>query len=282
MTSAQAVSRSQRVIVIEPASKRFDFNARELWEYRELLYFLIWRDLKVRYKQTALGVGWAVIQPVVAMVIFSLIFGRFAKLPSEGLPYPVFVYAGLLPWNYFAASLSGASGSIVGNTNLITKVFFPRLLIPLGSVATPAVDFFIALLVLVGLMFGYGISPDWHLVFLPFFLLMALLTSLGIGLWLATVNVRYRDVPYVIPFMTQIWMYASPIIYPVTLLPSKWQWVLSLNPLTGVIEGFRWSLLGQQRPALLVLLVSAGVGVALTVSGLAYFRRVERGFADIL
>jgi lipopolysaccharide transport system permease protein len=270
------------VIVIEPASKRFDFNARELWEYRELLYFLIWRDLKVRYKQTALGVGWAVIQPVVAMVIFSLIFGRFAKLPSEGLPYPVFVYAGLLPWNYFAASLSGASGSIVGNTNLITKVFFPRLLIPLGSVATPAVDFFIALLVLVGLMFGYGISPDWHLVFLPFFLLMALLTSLGIGLWLATVNVRYRDVPYVIPFMTQIWMYASPIIYPVTLLPSKWQWVLSLNPLTGVIEGFRWSLLGQQRPALLVLLVSAGVGVALTVSGLAYFRRVERGFADIL
>jgi len=282
VTSAQAVSRSQRVIVIEPASKRFDFNARELWEYRELLYFLIWRDLKVRYKQTALGVGWAVIQPVVAMVIFSLIFGRFAKLPSEGLPYPVFVYAGLLPWNYFAASLSGASGSIVGNTNLITKVFFPRLLIPLGSVATPAVDFFIALLVLVGLMFGYGISPDWHLVFLPFFLLMALLTSLGIGLWLATVNVRYRDVPYVIPFMTQIWMYASPIIYPVTLLPSKWQWVLSLNPLTGVIEGFRWSLLGQQRPALLVLLVSAGVGVALTVSGLAYFRRVERGFADIL
>lgn len=282
MTSAQAVSRSQRVIVIEPASKRFDFNARELWEYRELLYFLIWRDLKVRYKQTALGVGWAVIQPVVAMVIFSLIFGRFAKLPSEGLPYPVFVYAGLLPWNYFAASLSGASGSIVGNTNLITKVFFPRLLIPLGSVATPAVDFFIALLVLVGLMFGYGISPDWHLVLLPFFLLMALLTSLGIGLWLATVNVRYRDVPYVIPFMTQIWMYASPIIYPVTLLPSKWQWVLSLNPLTGVIEGFRWSLLGQQRPALLVLLVSAGVGVALTVSGLAYFRRVERGFADIL
>jgi len=270
------------VIVIEPASKRFDFNARELWEYRELLYFLIWRDLKVRYKQTALGVGWAVIQPVVAMVIFSLIFGRFAKLPSEGLPYPVFVYAGLLPWNYFAASLSGASGSIVGNTNLITKVFFPRLLIPLGSVATPAVDFFIALLVLVGLMFGYGISPDWHLVLLPFFLLMALLTSLGIGLWLATVNVRYRDVPYVIPFMTQIWMYASPIIYPVTLLPSKWQWVLSLNPLTGVIEGFRWSLLGQHRPALLVLLVSAGVGVALTVSGLAYFRRVERGFADIL
>jgi lipopolysaccharide transport system permease protein len=280
--SAIDVARPLRITVVEPARHRFSLDLSELWQYRELLFFLVWRDIKVRYKQTALGVAWAVIQPVVAMVIFSIIFGRFAKLPSAGLPYPVFVYAGLVPWNYFAASLSQASMSIVGNQNLVTKVYFPRLIIPIASVGVPIVDFVIALIVLVGLMFGYGISPGWQIVFLPVFLLMAFFTALGIGLWLATLNVRYRDVPYAIPFMTQIWMYASPIIYPVTLVPSKWQWVLSLNPMTGVIEGFRWSLLGTAQPRLSVLLISAAMGIAFTVSGIVYFKRVERGFADVI
>jgi lipopolysaccharide transport system permease protein len=282
MSTTEAVRTPPRVTVIDPARRRFSFELRELWQFRELLFFLIWRDIKVRYKQTALGVAWAVIQPLVAMVIFSIIFGRFAKLPSAGLPYPVFVYAGLVPWNYFAASLSQASMSIVGNQNLVTKVYLPRLIIPVASVGVPVIDFAIALIVLIGLMFGYGIAPTWHIVYLPVFLLMALCSALGIGLWLATLNVRYRDIPYVIPFLTQIWMYASPIIYPVTLVPARWQWVLSLNPMTGVIEGFRWSLLGQTRPSLTVMLVSAIAGLALTVSGLWYFKHVERRFADVI
>lgn len=269
------------VTVIRPP-RGISLEPRELWSYRELLVFLIWRDLKVRYKQTVLGVGWAVIQPVAAMVIFSLIFGRLARIPSDGLPYPVFVYAGLLPWTYFATSLTQSSASVVGNQNLVTKVYFPRLLMPLAAVSVPAVDFLISFSVLIVMMFFYGIVPGLQVLLLPLFLALALLVALGIGLWLSALNVRYRDIPYVIPFMTQIWMFASPVIYPVSFVPERWQWLLSLNPMTGVIEGFRWGLLGGASPRPLLIVLSAVAGVLLTVTGLAYFRKVEQSFADLI
>ena len=269
------------VTVIQP-SRRFSLNLRELAQYRELLFFLVWRDIKVRYKQTALGVSWALIQPVTAMIIFSVVFGRYAKIPSDGLPYPVFVYAGLLPWLYFAQTLTQSSMSIVGNTQLVTKIYFPRLVIPLASVVVPVVDFAIGLMVLVALMAWYGIAPGPELAVFPAFLFLALVIAFGVGLWLSALNVRYRDVPYALPFMTQIWLFATPVVYPTSLIPDRWQWVISLNPMTGVIEGFRWSLLGGGAPSATVVVVSGSVGLVMLVSGLAYFRRVERGFADII
>ena len=272
---------SAETIVIRPRGV-FSIDPRELWAYRELVFFLVWRDIKVRYKQTVLGAGWAILQPVMTMVIFSVIFGSFAKIPSDHLPYPLFAYAGLLPWTYFSTCLTSSSLSVVGNVNLITKVYFPRLLVPLETVMVPIIDFLLAFVVLIGLMAWYGVVPGWHVVAFPAFLLLALVTALGVGLWLATLNVRYRDVPYTIPFLTQIWMYASPVVYPVSIVPHKWQWLIALNPMAGVIEGFRWALLGQSAPSATVLGASAGMALLLLVTGLAYFRRGEREFADLI
>jgi len=279
MTEAEASFDRVRVI---KSSRPFSLKLGELWQYRELLYFLVWRDVKVRYKQTVLGAAWAVIQPVTAMIIFSIIFGRFANIPSNGLPYPVFVYAGLLAWLYFQQSLTQSSASIVGNAQLVTKVYFPRLVIPLASVASPVVDFGIALTVLLALMAWYGIVPGIELLAAPAFLGLALLVAFGIGLWLSALNVRYRDVPYALPFVAQVWLFATPVIYPTSLLPADWRWLLSLNPMTGVIEGFRWSLLGTGKPSVVVVLVSLGSGLALLASGFAYFRTSERQFADVI
>ena len=279
MTEAEASFDRVRVI---KSSRPFSLRLGELWQYRELLYFLVWRDVKVRYKQTVLGAAWAVIQPVTAMIIFSIIFGRFANIPSNGLPYPVFVYAGLLAWLYFQQSLTQSSASIVGNAQLVTKVYFPRLVIPLASVASPVVDFGIALTVLLALMAWYGIVPGIELLAAPAFLGLALLVAFGIGLWLSALNVRYRDVPYALPFVAQVWLFATPVIYPTSLLPADWRWLLSLNPMTGVIEGFRWSLLGTGKPSVVVVLVSLGSGLALLASGFAYFRTSERQFADVI
>jgi lipopolysaccharide transport system permease protein len=277
----ESPTQADRVVVIKP-TRGLNVNLRELWEFRELLYFMVWRDIKVRYKQTALGAAWAIIQPVTTMLIFTVIFGRLVKVPSDGLPYPVFAFAGLLPWLYFSQALSLSSVSVVVNKNLITKVYFPRLLIPLSTVVVPIVDLLLASTVLVGMIFFYGLTPSWHAIGIFFFVGLALLTAFGVGLWLAALNVRYRDVPYIIPFLTQLWMYASPVVYPVSLVPDRWRWLLALNPMVGVIEGFRWALLGVGTPSLTVLATSFAVSGLITFTGLIYFKRTERSFADII
>ncbi len=269
------------VIVIKPSRGWVSLQLRDLWEYRELLYFLTWRDIKVRYKQTVLGAAWAIIQPFFTMVVFSLFFGRLAGVPSDGLPYPIFSYAALLPWNYFAASLSGAGESLVGSANVIRKVYFPRLVIPLGSVLSGLVDFAIAFAVLLGMMVYFGVRPTVGILLLPLFLLLALVTALAVGLWLSALNVRYRDVRYTLPFLTQFWMFATPVAYPSSLLAEPWRTLYGLNPMVGVVEGFRWALLGTQPPGAMIG-VSAAVAVALLVGGAFYFRRVERTFADVI
>lgn len=268
-------------MVLRPR-RGFSIDLHELWDYRELFYFLVWRDLKVRYKQTALGVTWAVIQPLLAAIVFTVIFGHLAKVPSDGLPYPVFVFTGLLAWNYFSQALNLSSQSLAMNVNLVTKVYAPRLLMPLAAATTPLADFAISLLVLAGLMGWYGVAPGEALAALPIFVLLAFLTAAGVGLWVSAVTVRYRDARYALPFLTQLWMFASPVIYPVTLVPDKYQWILSLNPMTGVIDGFRWTLLGAPAPSAEVLLVSASSAVVIAILALWYFGRVERGFADVI
>lgn len=261
----------------------FRIDLGDLWAYRDLLYFLAWRDVKIRYKQTVLGAAWAIIQPLATMLIFALFFGRLAHLKGDsGVPYPLFVFVGLLPWTYFASSLTQSSVSVVGNSALVTKVYFPRLLIPLASIVVPLIDFLISFAVLICMFGFYGRAPDWHAVTIPVFLLMALLTAFGVGLWLSALNVRYRDVPYVVPFLTQLWMFVSPVIYGVTLVPKQWRWLYGLNPMTGVIDGFRWSVLGTGNAEYGIFAISAGVGVCLMLSGLVYFRRVERHFADVI
>jgi lipopolysaccharide transport system permease protein len=274
---------ANRINRIQRSRRRFSIDLRELWAYHELLYFLVWRDIKVRYKQTALGVGWAVLQPFVAMVIFSVIFGHLARIKADyGLPYPLFVYTGLLAWQYFSSSLTLSSLSVVGNSPLVTKVYFPRLLLPLASIAVPVIDFLCSFAILIGMFFWYGRAPHWHAVVIPVFLGMALLTAFGVGLWLSALNVRYRDVPYTIPFLTQIWLYATPVIYPVSLVPPKYHWLIAINPMAGVVDGFRWAVLGRGIPNYTVYGVSTAVGIVLVVSGLWYFKRVERRFADVI
>jgi lipopolysaccharide transport system permease protein len=254
----------------------------ELWDYRELLYFLTWRDIKVRYKQTALGFLWAVLQPLLTMVVFSLFFGRLAKVPSDGMPYPIFSFAALVPWTLFAYGLSQSSTSLVASANLISKIYFPRLVIPIASVLSALVDFAIALAVLLGMMVYYRIAPTLNVLWLPGLVLLALVTALGVGLWLCALNVRYRDVKYLLPFLTQFWMFATPIAYPSSLLPEPWRTLYGLNPLAGVTEGFRWALLGANtRPGPMIAL-SALAAVSLLISGAYYFRRMERTFADIV
>jgi lipopolysaccharide transport system permease protein len=267
---------------LEPSQGWVSLKLRELWEYRELLYFLIWRDVKVRYKQTVLGAAWAVIQPFFTMVVFSVFFGRLAKVPSDGIPYPIFSYAALVPWTFFAHGLNQASNSLVGHASLIKKVYFPRLAIPIASMLAGTVDFALAFIVLLGMMLAYGLVPTVHALWLPFFLLLALITSLGVGLWLSAMNVQFRDVGYTVPFITQFWMFATPVAYPSSLLPEPWRTLYGINPMAGVVEGFRWALLGADTAPGPVIIVSSLTALALLVSGAFYFRRMEKTFADVV
>jgi lipopolysaccharide transport system permease protein len=255
---------------------------RELWHFRELLGTLIWRDVAVRYKQTSIGVAWAILQPFLTMVVFTFVFGRFANFPSKGVPYPIFTYSALLPWTYFASAVGLASASLVSNKALVTKVYFPRVLLPLASVSVPIVDFFLAFSVLVLMFFWYQVWPSAALVLAPLFLAMAFVAALGVSLFLTALNVRYRDVPYAIPFLMQIWLFLSGVVYAINALPEKWQWVLALNPMTAVIAGFQWGVLGTQPPNLGKTLVSVAATAVFFVVGLWYFRRSEPRFADTI
>ena len=270
------------VIRIEPSRGWRILNLRDIWEYRELLYFLVWRDVKVRYKQTVIGVGWAVIQPFFMMVVFSLFFGKLAKISSEGLPYPVFYYSALLPWMYFAGSLQNATNVMVQNQNVITKVYFPRLILPIASVLSGLVDFAIAFTILLGMMLYYGIMPTPAIFLLPFFLLLAIATALGAGLWFSALNAIYRDVRYAVPFLIQFWMFASPVVYPSNMVPERWRWLFGLNPMAGVIEGFRWALTGSGQPPGLLTAASAVAVSIMFVGGLFYFRKMEGIIADVV
>jgi lipopolysaccharide transport system permease protein len=270
------------VLVIEadqsPLSKQF----RDLWSYRELLYFLAWRDLKVRYKQTVLGAAWAVIQPFFTMVVFSIFFGYLGKIPSDGIPYPLFAYCALLPWSLFAHALNESSNSLVNNQSLITKVYFPRLIIPIAPLFVGLVDFGIAWIVLFGMMLFYGIVPGIGVLTAPLFILLALLTALAVGMWLSALNVQYRDVRYTIPFLTQFWLFATPVAYPSSLLPEPWRSLYGLNPMAGVVEGFRWALLGRPSAPGPLVLVSVATLLVLLLGGLWYFNRMEETFADVV
>jgi lipopolysaccharide transport system permease protein len=270
------------VIRIEPSRGWVSLKLHELWEYRELLYFLTWRDIKVRYKQTVLGAAWAIIQPFFTMVVFSLFFGKLAKIPSDGIPYPIFCYTALVPWTFFANGLSQSSNSLVGSANLIKKVYFPRLVVPISSVFSGVVDFVLAFVVLIGMILFYGIIPTINIFWLPFLLLLSFVTALGVGLWLSALNVEYRDVRYVVPFLTQFWMFATPIAYPSSLLPEFWRTIYGLNPMVGVVEGFRWALLGTRTAPGPVIVVSSLAALAVLISGAFYFRRMEKTFADVV
>ena len=269
-------------LTIEPSNGFVSLKLGELWAARELIYFLILRDVKVRYKQTALGVAWAVIQPVMTMVVFSVFFGKLAKLTSDGLPYPIFAFAALVPWTLFANGLTQGTNSLVGSSNLIKKVYFPRLVIPLATVLAGVVDFVIAFGVLLVLMLIYGVAPTVNALWLPAFLLLTLVSSLGVSLWLSALNVEYRDVKYVIPFLTQIWMFATPIAYSSSLLSEPWRTVYGLNPMVGVVEGFRWALLGTDTQPGFMILVSSVASMLILISGAFYFRRMEKTFADVV
>lgn len=276
-----ALREQTAVTIIRPSRGWAALDLRDLWLYRELVYFLTWRDLKVRYKQTLLGAAWAILQPFLTMVVFTIFFGNFAKVSSEGLPYPVFSYTALLPWGLFAKALNDASRSLVGNSHMLTKIYFPRLILPLASVLSGVVDFGIAFLFLLGMMAYYGIYPTWGILILPVLLLLALVTALGVGLWLSALNVLYRDVGYALPFLTQLWMFVSPIIYSINTVPEQWRLLYALNPMTGVVQGFRWALLGSQTEQLgPILAISSGMALLILISGLFYFRRMERLFAD--
>ena len=273
----------ERVTIIKPSRGWASLNLGELWEYRELLYFLAWRDVKVRYKQTIIGVAWAIIQPLFTMLVFSLFFGRLANMPSDAIPYPIFSYAALVPWNFFANGLRQASDSLVLSANLIRKVYFPRLVIPIASVLSGVVDFCLAFLVLLGMMLAYGIVPSLErVIWLPPLLLLALITALGVGLWLSAMNVQFRDVRYTVPFLIQLWLFATPIAYPSSLLPEPWRTIYGLNPMAGVVEGFRWALLGAETAPGPMIAASTFVAVTLLVGGAFYFRRMEKTFADIV
>ena len=270
------------VTVIRPSKGWFKFDLRELWEYRELLYFFIWRDIKVRYKQTAIGAAWAVIQPFFTMVVFSLFFGKLAKIPSGGIPYPIFYYSALVPWMYFAGALQNATNTVVEHQRVITKVYFPRVILPIAASLSGLLDFGIAFVVLLGMMLFYGIVPTLAVFTLPLFTLLATLTALGVGLWLSALNALYRDVRYAVPFLVQFWLFASPVAYPSSLVPEHWRAVYGLNPMAGVIEGFRWALLGKGQAPGAMLAASVGAVILILIGGLFYFRRTEATMADVV
>jgi lipopolysaccharide transport system permease protein len=284
--SAEPIPTARRVapfhVHLAPSKGWVGLHLRELWAYHELLYFLVWRDVKVRYKQTALGASWAIIQPLFTMLVFTVFFGKLAKMPSDGLPYPVFSYAALVPWTFFANGLTQSADSLAGSANLLRKVYFPRLAIPVAAVLSGVVDFVIAFCVLLVMMTVYGVHPTIHVVWLPVLLLLALTTSLGVGLWLSALNVEFRDVKYVVPFIVQFWMLATPIAYPSSLIHEPWHTWYGLNPMSGVVEGFRWALLGRTASPGSMVWVSALVSLSLLVGGAYFFRRMEKTFADIV
>lgn len=269
---------------IQPSTGLVSLRLGELWAYRELIFFLTWRDIKVRYKQTVLGVAWAILQPFFTMIVFSVFFGRIAGLSSDGIPRPIFYYAGLLPWNYFSQSLSQASNSLVGSSSLIRKVFFPRLIIPIANVIGGLVDFAVAFLLVIVMMIYYrdNITLSWNVLYLPLLMLLALVTALGFGMWFSAFNVHYRDIRYTVPFIVQFWLFVTPVIYPASSLPERWRLLLAVNPMAGVVEGFRWALLGAGQTPGIMLVVSSGVAIVVLISGLYYFRRMEKTFADVV
>jgi lipopolysaccharide transport system permease protein len=280
--SETTVVPSRPIVRITPPSGWWVIPFGELWEYRELLYFFVWRDIKIRYKQTVVGAAWAVLQPFLTMLIFSLFFGTLAHIPSQGLPYPIFYYSALLPWMYFAASLQNATNTIVDNQRVITKVYFPRLALPISAVLSGLIDFAISFLMFVVMMAYYHVHPTLAVFWMPLFLLMSVMTALGIGLWLSALNAIYRDVRYVVPFLVQFWMFASPVAYPSSLVPAKWRWLYGLNPMAGVIDGFRWSLAGDGDPPGRLVFISSGVVIMVLLSGLAFFQRMETTIADVV
>lgn len=270
------------LIKVKPPSRGVSLDFKELWEHRELLYILVWRDIKVRYKQTTLGVAWVILQPFLTMVVFSLLFGRLAGLPSQGLPYPIFTYTALLPWQLFANALTQSGNSLVMNQSLITKVYFPRVVIPLTPILAGLLDFAIAFIFLIGMMFYYKIYPTVAILTLPLFILLAIVTAFAVGLWLSALNVEYRDVRYAIPFLVQFWFFITPVSYSIELIPEKWRTLYALNPMVGVVEGFRWALLGQELTIGPIIIASAVAVVVILISGLYYFRRMEDRFADVV
>jgi homopolymeric O-antigen transport system permease protein len=270
------------VITIAPSHGWAPLQIRQLWQYKELLYFLVWRDVKVRYKQTLLGAAWAIIQPLLTMVVFSVFFGRLAKMPSDGVPYPIFAFTALVPWTFFAHGLNQASNSLVGGANLIKKVYFPRLVMPIAAVLSGLIDFVLAFIVLLGMMLFYGIGPSARIVAVLPLMLLVIVTSLGVALWMSALNVEFRDIRYVIPFLTQFWLFATPIAYPGSLLSEPWRTVYAMNPMVGVVEGFRWALLQSATTPGPMLIVSSLVALALLVGGAYYFRRMEKNFADVV
>jgi lipopolysaccharide transport system permease protein len=270
------------VVRIDALDNRFIWELRELWLHRELLYFLTWREVKIRYKQTAIGVSWAVLQPFMMMIIFAVIFGKFAKIPSDGFPYPLFAFTALIPWIYFSQAVARSAHSLVGDASLLQKVYFPRLILPLAAVMVPLIDFLCSFMVLLGMLFWYGVTPTAAWLMLPIFLFMAFLTALAVGLWLAPLNVRYRDVNVAIPVLIQLWMYASPIVYPTSMVPEKWRLLYSLNPMVGVINGFRWALLGGAAVDWWPILVSVLTIALVSFIGIIIFRRAEPFLADII
>jgi lipopolysaccharide transport system permease protein len=269
-------------VIIEPSRGWVHISFAEIWRYRELVLFLAWRDIAVRYKQTAIGVLWAIIQPLTAMVIFSIFFGRFAHMPSEGVPYPVFTYAALLPWQYFATAITDASQSMLTNERLLTKVYFPRLIIPVASALPAVIDFVLSFLLFLGIMLAYGTPITTRIVWLPLLLLLAFAMALGIGLWMSALNVQYRDFRYIVPFLVQTWMFASPVVYSLSIVPDQWRTLYSLNPMVTVIEGFRWALIGSSGVSLAAMVVSVVATAGMLFSGLAYFQHVEDIFADVI
>lgn len=267
---------------IEPSEGWVPLKLQELWDYRELLFFLTWRDIKVRYKQTALGAAWAIIQPFFTMVVFSIFFGKLAKVPSDGIPYPIFSFVALVPWTFFAHGLSESSNSLVGSANLIKKVYFPRLIVPVSGVISGTIDFVLAFIVLLGMMLYFGIVPTVNVIWLPLLLLLAFVTALGVGLWLSALNVQFRDVRYTLPFLTQFWMFATPIAYPSSLLSEPWRTLYGLNPMVGVVEGFRWALLGTDTAPGPIIIASSLAALGILIGGAFYFRRMEKIFADVV
>lgn len=276
------VTTPAETVEIRPSRGAFDLELGLVWRYRELLRILVERDVKVRYRQAAFGAAWAILQPVFAVVIFTVVFGRFAKIPSNGIPYPLFAFAATLPWTYFAEAARRASVGLVTEAELVRKIYFPRLVIPLAGVTGPLVDFAIAFVVMLVTLFVYGRTPSWHIVFVPVFMFVAMLLALAVGLWLSPVNVRFRDVTHTLPFILQVWMYGSPIVYPLSLVPAKWKLLYSLNPMVGVIEGCRWALLGKGSPDVASLATSLGVIALALAGGLVFFKRRERSFADVI
>lgn len=282
LDSKMETAEPRPTVIIEPRRGLLHLDLAAIWQHRVLLYFIVWRDLKIRYKQSVIGIGWVVLQPLVSMAIFTVIFGHFAKLPSDGIPYPIFAYCALLPWTYFAGALGRCSASVVGDAHLVSKVYFPRLILPLAGTISGLIDFAVSFVLLMGMIMWYEIDITWRLLTLPVFLVFAQATALAVGLWLSALNVRYRDIGHTIPFLVQIWMFVSPVVYPVSMIPEKYRLIYSLNPMAGVIEGFRWALLGKVAPDFSVMAGSAFVVLVLLAGGLVFFRNMEQTFADVV